>query len=548
MSDNEEQEEDYEGNAPLVSPLPIGKAESSDLAFPADSQMVNLTRVRGGRYPDLDEKLCDWARAHLESGAVLVDDLLFSTAKELARSIKGCDNFKASPAWLERFKQRAGITSGTSIAPAVNRIVQRPDSEMGVREEDDGVSELGHDLFKDSKRRKRQLPVMDQGSPSISMSSDGLFTSPHTTRMTPDHRTPSRTRSDEMETTPTHLRQVSAASGTFSRTRNSGDASSILDLQSEVATSTFARRTPPSRRSGQSHPSLPPLSLSTYDPAEGAAFNYNQSPFNGSGSSSSYSFQEPSYPLQSPFQSGYPAASVSGSLSGTNSPGGSSQLNRSGSITSVTSSYSSLNAAFPQNGPGTPHTGPMYGAFSNGQLSSSGSLPSTPATGYFGHGPDRTQSQLQAVFQQQTSNNLPPPQNGLIRRATITGVAPSFTSNPTSARRAPQTRSAHNNHLPQSSVVSFDQAYTSLQTALEYLSTEGNGYVSPADLIVLSDLRGKMAVSANSSPAPTPQTGRTLYNANGTLPTRAPASPSKMGTRGSGNPETLLAAMDYPGR
>lgn len=280
--------------------------------------------------------------------------------------------------------------------------------------------------------------------------------------------------------------------------------------------------------------------------------------------------------LQSPFQSNNQALSAGpnfapqlfASRSGANSPGAGmmdaivggvggssgSTLNGTGSsgthnyrrharsgsaASSSASTYSSLTAftSQPSSGTSINGSGSSYGSFSlpgsSGIVANTGSTPSTPATSYFGHGPDGTQSQLQAAFLvQQRSAPIPPldaqfspyaPTSSqprpsappyLPRRATVSGINPSFeerslhgayTPHLTPLSRSPtylsQTNSNSSSPLVQNHV-SFDHAYASLQTALAYLSTEGNDYVSSMDLLVLADLKGKMAAAGGTSVHP----------------------------------------------
>lgn len=521
LPSDDEEETSPRQPSPAASPLKSSKASSQISLYPtvnltfhpstSNSSPEKLKIKGGGRYPELDEKLTAWVQTQMGAGAILLDDILIAKAKEIAKSAKGCESFKASPAWIERFKTRAGIVDGALAEPV--KVVEdvRGSLSTSNRASFDGVAPVSSP--RDTKRKRHSTAGITRRPLSMSMSTSPLPT-------TIEVHTPPRENHLDSESTPTRTRR-----GLTESKSNQSNLSEDYGHEDDLVSSLRSAQTPPTRRHNslsQSHSSS--LSAPTFHTSEGSPSHYPFSYSGGGGSqssSSSYSYQEQPYPLQSPFQataqSFFPqnGTSVSSSASGANSPGGSYQHNRSGSTASATSSFSGLTAFSSQNGPGTPLSGSHYGSFSNAQSSStSGSLPSTPATGYFGHGPNGTQSQLQAVFVQEQYSfpGLSQPQpNQLARRATISGSTPYNSGGSTPSTRSAQgtIRQSTNgpaplagSSSPVNGEVSFDQAYASLQTALEYLSTNGNRYdVSPVDLIVLSDLRTKMQ-SSKSSPAP----------------------------------------------
>ncbi|GAA5830130.1 hypothetical protein JCM11251_006888 [Rhodosporidiobolus azoricus] len=248
---------------------------------------------------------------------------------------------------------------------------------------------------------------------------------------------------------------------------------------------------------------------------------------------------------------------------------------RSGSTASTNSVYSGLTAFSTSHsqGPGTPLTGSLYGSFRDSQ-SNLCSVPGTPATtgstGCFG-GAAEQQSQFQAAFPTAvagpssassqysqpsssgassssqhphnqhsshqryphhsntypgTPNNPHPPpfpsssthdQSGSAgRRATISGGAP-FAGRSTAMSHSLSLSQLPSAAVPRSSV-SLEQAFSSLEIALGFLSTSaGQDYVSPKDIVVLSDLRAKMERARNAQ-------GVNLAAINS-----APATPSTLG-------------------
>lgn len=548
---------------------------------------ANVPRVNGGRYPDVDNKLAQWARSHLAHGyGPLSDELLQTKAREIAARVTGNarSEFKASHTWLDGFKHRAGISAGVFVdmlSPAskaraeFDAAVAR-DGRFDGREEDDIDEEDGEGVFlhaldrrtrrSSSRGTRRQAALASSVSrrqaptPDSSSSTGSSRPGTATNKMAVDgsglgNGTPSRTVYDS-EATPTHStvhsRATSAAaeqrlfdemyslgSQAASANAGAGDSetreqqqgtirrsstmSSVIQQQQQQSS---VHATPSRRSSTQTSPNL----LSNYSPSDVSAPSAYPSYPAPTGLPSSYSTSDlTSYPLQSPFQTSSSGSSfaqyANGSHpgSGTSSPVPSYAHGRSGSTASTTSSYSGLTAFSSQNGNGTPLTGSLYGSFPNSQ-SQPNSVPSTPSgggpTGYFGHGPDGTQSQLQAAFlgqqsqpsspfpsyggkstmaqqrqqpiqpQQQQQPQQQAPQLGQpaqpARRATISGGAP-FSA-------MAQSLSQQGSSRKSSQHVSLEQARASLETAFDYLkSAEAQGFAEPKDLLVIWELKEKMA-------------------------------------------------------
>ncbi|BGP58281.1 hypothetical protein JCM8202_000957 [Rhodotorula sphaerocarpa] len=249
-----------------------------------------------------------------------------------------------------------------------------------------------------------------------------------------------------------------------------------------------------------------------------------------------------------PFEnSGFGAAASHGI-----SPAASVALHRrSGSTASTTSVYSGLTAFSSQNGPGTPLTGSVSGSYRDSQ-SNACSLPGTPANAYNGYfSSEQAQLQSSLLSTGRVVNSTPPstsssasssqqhsqhqlhhsthsryPQHSYLsmgdsqassqsqslRRSTISGGLPfnavagalrsSTNSNVSSAAMTPSLSLSTSSLRSPGQPVTLEQAFSSLEIALEYLSTRaGQDYVSPKDLVVLADLKGKME-RARGSPAP----------------------------------------------
>ncbi|GAA5908983.1 hypothetical protein JCM8208_007134 [Rhodotorula glutinis] len=116
------------------------------------------------------------------------------------------------------------------------------------------------------------------------------------------------------------------------------------------------------------------------------------------------------------------------------------------------------------------------------------------------------------------------------RRSTISGGLPfngaARNSVPSSAAMTPSSSFGAGSRTSMSgggAPVTLEQAFSSLEIALEYLSTRaGQDYVSPKDLVVLADLRGKM------------ERARNAQGVNLAAISSAPATPSGLGPSGGG--------------
>lgn len=361
----------------------------------------------------------------------------------------------------------------------------------------------------------------------------------------------------DSEATPTHSTVHSRAS-TAVTDRVSGLAQPFSYSPDDVSGPAGMSMSTPSRPSQHGSSNLvlgadysPTDMGGQYGGASGLTQSYSPRDLAGSGGPSSSSSQSSlvNYGSQ-PARATYGAGA---------SPAPSIYHRRSGSTASSVSVYSGLTAFSSQN-PGTPLTGSLYGSFrdSQGNLCSAPGTPANPngQTGYFGS----EQAQLQSSFlsagashtpssqysqgSSASSSVSPYPQHSshqqryphsqaypasadlqqqqqqpplLTRRSTISGglsfgasVSLSRSSSIGSSAMAP---SLSGNRMP-GQPVTLEQAFSSLEIALEYLSTRaGQEYVSPKDLIVLSDLRGKMerarnaqgvSLAAISSAPPTP--------------------------------------------
>ncbi|GAA5943842.1 hypothetical protein JCM1841_004364 [Sporobolomyces salmonicolor] len=524
-------------------------------------------RITGGRFPQVDNELAAWARQQVPFGVVLSDAVLQTQAKNIARGIKGVENFKASQTWLEGFKARAGIRGGTFVDMLPGAPLSRAASHQSIRLEDFAASANstahqeedveGEDDETNGRRRTRGTRSVASktihrlaGSRSSLASFDGL-------RAASASPTPSKSSMDgvehggnfsnlsvDSEATPTHSSMHSRAS-TAAHDRPSGLAGAFA--YSPTGGSETAVLGTPSRLQ---HDVPSPLMLGEYSPDDQLASQQQQNPYScyDGGLTHSYTSSDvASYPQQSNFGP-LSASSSHSSLAnygnsigasslacgfGATSPAPSFHHGRSGSTASTNSVYSGLTAfsSHSANGPGTPLTGSLCGSFRNSQNDLC-SVPSTPAhvpnsTSYFSLDPSQ-QSQLQAAFasssahqlplyqqhsqsvqnshqQHSTHQRYPTPQpsdssspNGAVRRATISGGAP-FQGRSTAA-----SASLSMTQLPATSSsarppVTLEQAFSSLEIALEYLSTRaGQDYVSPKDLVVLCDLKGKMEVARNA--------------------------------------------------
>ncbi|GAA6034640.1 hypothetical protein JCM8097_001093 [Rhodosporidiobolus ruineniae] len=255
------------------------------------------------------------------------------------------------------------------------------------------------------------------------------------------------------------------------------------------------------------------------------------------------------------------STSLAGSYldSATASPAPMFQHGRSGSTTSSNSVYSGLTAfSTHSQGPGTPLTGSFYGSFRDSQTNLC-SVPGTPAgglngaaaTAYFGSSqeqqhPQQYQSGAPSASQPPyAQQNVPQPQtqhqryphksqhqhqqqqapDSAGRRATISGGAPfagrgstamsaslslsqlSVGSNsplpsplPRGCSPAPSLSASTASTSAAGSSATLEQAYSSLEVALSYLSTSaGQRLMGPKDLVVLSELSSRLGAAARAS-------------------------------------------------
>ncbi|GAA5902242.1 hypothetical protein JCM5296_003961 [Sporobolomyces johnsonii] len=564
-------------SASATTPQPSpGLAHSSSMTsiFSVDSTTSTPSssidtsgRITGGRFPQVDNELATWARQQVPFGVVLSDAVLQTQAKNIARGIKGVENFKASQTWLEGFKARAGIRGGTFVDMLSGASMSRAASYQSIRLEDIAAASgsaqreedvEGEDDETDGRRRTRGTRSVASktihrlaGSRSSLASFDGFraaSASPAPSKSSMNGVEPGGgfgNLSMDSEATPTHSTIHSRAS-TAAHERSSGLAGAFAYSPTD-GSETAVLGTP--SRLQRDAPS--PLMLGEYSPDDQFASEQQQQHpygcYEGGLMHSHSSSDLGSYPQQSNFGP-LSASSSHSSLAnygnnigasslasgfGATSPAPSFHHGRSGSTASTTSVYSGLTAfsSHSANGPGTPLTGSLCGSFRNSQNDLC-SVPSTPgqvpnATSYFSLDPSQ-QSQLQAAFASSSLHQLPlhqqhPPSvhnphqqhsmhqryptpqpsdssspNGAVRRATISGGAPF------QGRSTAMSASLSMNQLPATSSsarppVTLEQAFSSLEIALEYLSTRaGQDYVSPKDLVVLSDLKGKMEVARNA--------------------------------------------------
>ncbi|GAA5876471.1 hypothetical protein JCM3774_003786 [Rhodotorula dairenensis] len=253
---------------------------------------------------------------------------------------------------------------------------------------------------------------------------------------------------------------------------------------------------------------------------------------------------------------------------------------RSGSTASTNSVYSGLTAFSSLNGPGTPLTGSLSGSYRDGQ-SNSCSLPGTPAnahSSYFASEQAQLQNSLlstgrvvqttpssayssssssssqhqHSTHQRYPQHSYPTPgdsqaslsQSQQLRRSTISGGLPfnavatalrASTSSAASAAMTPSLSLSSSSLRSAGQQVTLEQAFSSLEIALEYLSTRaGQDYVSPKDLVVLADLKGKMERARGSSRAPSLEAVAS-----------APATPSGLGSMPS-NSMQLQQQLNSP--
>lgn len=521
---------------------------------------TNSHKIVGGRFPELDNRLFEWARGIASSGQKISDEDLHDKALELAVGIKGCENFRGSASWIEGFKSRGGLVNGTFGEPS--SLVRKKfslgdgeeDREFAEEEDDDEDFEIVHRTRavrgRPPKRtaslsasRRRGLVLGSPGEVGMARAA-----SPSTSRMDVDRSSTTPHKMLFEETVDVKPEFDTTPRGSYSQQhttyRNQPDPSYFPSVVAQPSSSSSLQRA-----------KLTPLSSTSYSPPPSASSDvasfipYPYQSFSaGSGTTgyaplSSTSDTQPQYSpsLQSPFQNSpttfgaYDSNTSSRPGSGTNSPATAHSQSythhhgRSASIASTTSSFSGLTTFSSSSQTSTALSGSYSSYSTSTSQSNPGSLPSTPS--YFSHGPDGTQSQLQAAFvvhptSSQTSTASPPSRGTVFatasashppstRRATISGGATTFSNNFSfrssssgnpqpplhiSASRPP---SSHQRNQPSTGgggvPVSLDQALLSLQKALEFLSHDGQGIVTPADLVALSDVKGKLAAAQTRS-------------------------------------------------
>lgn len=468
-------------------------------------------QIVGGRYPRIDNELANWARQTLAQPGSrrLSDEALQSKAREIAANVEGAETFKASQTWLDGFKQRAGISAGLFKKRGASReeVDEDDADELEEQLDDDPDFQERATRHTASGRTKRQSALY-RHRPTLSSA-----TSASSVNMEVDSRTPLRPstansstsasgagdRSIDSEATPTHSTVHSRATSAAAEQRmfDSMYGYSPTEMDRSRSRTVMSRNSSMSASTSEQYPFAQqdariPTSYSTNDLS-----SYNN-------------------PLQSPFQDPSNSSFYAPMGSGANSPIGRSYQHhdRSGSTASTTSSYSGLTAFSTNGGNGTPLTGSIYGSFPH---SNSNSVPSTPAgatTGYFNHGPDGTQSQLQAAFVAQQRGEHHSGGASVARRATISGGSPfnpaqagngggggntvggvpltsSLSMGPMSTRSSHRLATVANAASHSSSIQGLEQASASLKSAIDYLKSSA-GFATPQDLIALFEVHQKM--------------------------------------------------------
>ncbi|KAL8277335.1 hypothetical protein RQP46_010288 [Phenoliferia psychrophenolica] len=557
---------DYDDEVfPLPSPALLGSPSKRATATPPEPEQLTpstpggASRIARGRYPEVDRLLEDWARSEAKAGTFLTDEHLQAQALLIAGSLDGCQTFRGSGTWIEGFKARAGITAGTFLdlhSPnSASRIQAQVDADAAADEaqqdeEDAEVADPAEDDhdddFEDSKasrsrKSKRQAASRrHQSTPSAPADLGMARTTSPSLRMDVDIKTPMHpgfetALQQDQDATPTHHSRL------HSHTRHSSKPHPVLGPLVPSASAYL-----PSLEVGDSGAAL----YSTYSP-----YSQAQAPF----AQDQYAQHQ-----QSPFQSSgvavpfSPYASATEPGSGANSPAQYRHHGRSGSTASTASTFSTF-SGFSSSQGGPPLTRSLYGSYPTTQTTP-GSLPSTPHTGYFSHGADGNQSQLQAAFLVNGQHAQPLSPTGMqqhpghpARRATISGGNP-FHPAPVPMTRSLQSSATGSQRPQQSSrpTTSFDQAFASLQNVLEYLSQEGQGYITPGDLIALSDIKGKMMSHVPASAGfatyqAAPQRVKLAHtHSTGSINTNN--NSMGMGTRRSHSSVSLLSTLDSASR
>ncbi|KAI5479910.1 hypothetical protein MNV49_002468 [Pseudohyphozyma bogoriensis] len=551
--------------ASSVSATPKRKDTAPPTTYERSATPSNFRRVIGGRYPELDNALAQWARQVAESGTPLTDEALHDQALVVAASVKGCENFRASQTWLDGFKSRAGIAAGTFVdllSPgSVLRIQAEAEAAAAAEARDEPEDEESDPLADDddddflassirSGRRSRKKPSAGSRRPSQGATMAVPFSSTMATSLSPPASPPATMEVDaaespirsnfhnpDLEATPTHSVTHSRAVSKGKHQQHSG-----FELQYEYPQDMSASQGGVQHGLGLApQPQYAnPLATPTYAPdalqQQQQFYAIAQQSPQPASLYQSVS-QDPAYSHTSPydtavaFQPYVNPNATAGSAYGSNADSptslheqmrGYGHHGRSGSTASTTSSFSGLTAfSSSQSQNGTPLTGSLYGSFAASQSSLPHSVPSTPS--YHGHGPDGTQSQLQAAFLVQQNSapiapTLSPVPPALSRRATISGGLsfspshsprtssqpvhrpqprhpPSFSPSQPPAQPQPQLQ-------PQQKRVSPSQAYAAIVDVLDFLSQDGQGIASPGDLVALADIKGKLGQAQSRSSPP----------------------------------------------
>lgn len=506
------------------------------------------TAVGGSRYPTLESALYVWATTQAPlSAAGPTDAVLLQQAKVLVRALPECAGFKPSASWLTTFKARAGWSveikhedsaelAADVVAPLEHKLstaVKKrgacpPAEPLPLLARTTSTRTIAKLPTSTSRRSLSHIPPPTAAAVVLSLSSSSTATG----AVTGPKSKPTRSRAAAAAAAKPGIASGKKVEGK----RRPGPLS--LETQLDVPRNNLRHST---RRASGVLYEAPALDEAHYFPARYPPYGGAADPrgeavdsfYDPPPSATSTGF--PTTRLQSPFQSSFiphlspvyaatPLAPTGGGLrSGTHSPstGGMSMMNlvvggsggnglnhaapanylrhaRSGSAASSVSAYSSLTAFTSQPSSGT--SGSSYGSFSLAPLGLlSCSTPSTPAAGpasallpgYYGHGAEGTQSQLEAAFGNliapSSATGAARPPQFLTRRATVSGT-PLY--DPPALPLPPA--------LLSTAAVSFADAYASLQRALEYLSTESSSLVSAQDLGVLADVKGKMEAQIQS--------------------------------------------------
>ncbi|SCV74699.1 BQ2448_7728 [Microbotryum intermedium] len=406
----------------------------------------------------IDSEVLTWVHSSMRTGSEPSDEALKTKAKEVAKSHRGLEMFKATGAWLDNFKTRTGLgrlLTARSTIVEESSLSDLSEDNLESHDDDDEHAEGGERSHRSkTKKSKRQSilrrnhneaatalssPLKSSEMIAPSGSTSSLPGTLKASKMEVDSRTPLRSAfagsmagdtSLDSEATPTHSTVHShATSGTasastdqefneaFAQYGSNGTAGSTDQRRASSYGKSPAMSTPSRSGSFGSNKSFSTNGYSPSDPSqspfafggfslEGSNVNAfaNSLPHSSSGGSGSNGSE---YPFKSPFQTSsrqsssqslYSASfNAASGLPGStdNSPQATyNPHGRSFSIASSTSSFSGLTAFSSQASQGAPLSTSM-------SHSQSSSIPSTPAmgtSGYYSHGPTGTLSQLQAAF------------------------------------------------------------------------------------------------------------------------------------------------------